>query len=217
MNKDQARTAALDRILCGRLPRRQEHALFAGRGDEAVCACCDEPITQTQVQYDVEPHVASGDFPFAVHLECYDAWAITSELIARAIASNHLTDTIIAAPAAGKRLFLIGYDYELLVNRATLLRAQGHVLSTALRNEAARAALGATPCRYDLFVLGPEAPQNVRSEMVEWLRRRYPHTCVLALNADEHSRLEGLKYNANHCLPDVWLPMVAAAALDCRA
>lgn len=206
----------MDRLLSGRLPRGREHLLFAGLGDGAICACCETAITPSQVQYDVEPrHGASA--PFALHLECYNAWTAAAELMAETLTSNHLPDVLTAVPHASAHLFLIAYDYPLLVRRATLLRSQGYQVSSALRNQAAIRALERNGNTFDLFVLGPAAPSSTRLEMVAWLRERYPHTRILALNADEHERLEGLKYNANDHIPAVWLPMAAAAAVDCRS
>jgi len=63
----------------------------------------------------------------------------------------------------------------------------------------------------DLFIVGHAAPEQTRTEMVDWLKARYPHVKILALNSANHRQLAGADYNAILNGPDEWLSMVTAA------
>jgi len=43
--------------------------------------------------------------------------------------------------------------------------------------------------------------------MVDWLKARYPHVKILALNSANHRQLAGADYNAILNGPDEWLSM----------
>ena len=59
------------RIISGRLPRWQKYNLVAGNGDGQSCACCDRPITGTEIQYDMQ---VSDGRALPMHLHCYEVW-----------------------------------------------------------------------------------------------------------------------------------------------
>lgn len=199
----------LERLLSGSLPSGTGHKIFGGKGDGIRCACCDELVTARQIQYDVEPNDAQS---LAMHLNCYNAWANAVVWIQRALAEAK--PTAIGADDSSKNVFLIAYSYELMVKRAAILRASGYGVTSVVGNEAAKVVLAASSREYDLFIISPAAPEQVRLHMAHWLSREYPRIRILALNPGDNEKLDTLKYNANDNLPDVWLPMVATAASD---
>jgi len=64
--------------------------------------------------------------------------------------------------------------------------------------------------RADLLIIGHAAPEQIRLDMVAWLRERYPRTSILALNPS-HEQLGTLRFNAVHYPPQAWLPLIEAA------
>jgi hypothetical protein len=77
-------------------------------------------------------------------------------------------------------------------------------------NEAAIATLSCLP-KYDVFIIGHGAPEQIRRDMVHWVRARYPTTKILALHSPEYQPLVGVDHNAMENDPDEWLPWVAEA------
>ncbi len=132
--------------------------------------------------------------------ECFAVCADTHELVAR----------ILPVTPDSKRLFQIAYDAHLLEIRAELLRRWGYRVNSAIGNEAAKALLRGHPS-YDLFLIGHTAPEHDRLQMVNWLRRHYAGTNILALNPPHIRQLGDLRYNAVFNAQDVWLPLVASA------
>ena len=62
----------------GALPFQEEQQkLYGGRGSGQRCDCCGCDIGIQDVLYEVEP---PDHLPLAMHLHCFDAWAIESEL-----------------------------------------------------------------------------------------------------------------------------------------
>jgi len=111
-----------------------------------------------------------------------------------------------------QQLFQVAYDEKLLFDRGRILRRSGYEVTSVLGNEAAKAVLVQWQ-QIDLFVIGHNAPEQVRLEMVYWLRAHYPGVRILALNPPGVERLEDLRYNATYnAPPDTWLPLVAAGA-----
>ena len=63
------------RILSGQLPPAGTHETFGRRGEGLLCACCDQPIERSQLEYDVEllsDHGPQATLP--MHVYCYHAW-----------------------------------------------------------------------------------------------------------------------------------------------
>jgi hypothetical protein len=75
---DELRDVIRARIRLGRLPNPQGHRLFGGKGDGALCACCDRFITSSEIQFDIESRRADGWVSHAMHLECFELWRIES-------------------------------------------------------------------------------------------------------------------------------------------
>lgn len=105
-----------------------------------------------------------------------------------------------------KRIFQIAYDEELGLRTAKLLRSRGYGVISVLSNEAARVLLSSIQ-KYDLFIVGHGAPDESRSEMVAWLKEKYPKVKTLALNP-AHQLLPNADYNALHDDPETWLEFV---------
>jgi len=61
----------------------------------------------------------------------------------------------------------------LIASRAELLKANGFAVVSVLGNWAAKLAL-AKPQDYDLFIVGHGMDLQVRKEMVDWLKEKYP-------------------------------------------
>jgi hypothetical protein len=97
-----------------------------------------------------------------------------------------------------------------MVSRAELLRADGFRVISVLGNEAAKAAL-ATPQDFSLFIMGHAAAPNVRREMAEWIKAKYPKTPILALNPPYQQQLAPADYNVVLNGPEEWLFVVEAS------
>ena len=128
------------------------------------------------------------------------------------IAADERTHQIVAqlnlppAKRKMKRLFQIAYDEQAGLHSAELLRNSGYGVISVLSNEAAKVLLSSIQ-KYDLFIIGHAAPEECRSEMVDWLRTRYPDVKILALNPP-HQPLPNADYNAPASDPEGWLSFV---------
>ena len=112
-------------------------------------------------------------------------------------------------------VFQVAYDERLLAERADLLKRRGYEVVSAMGNECAKAVLAAKlglPQRVDLFIIGHDAPEPTRTEMVLWLKTEYPNVPIVALNPPECRELPGADYNAAFNGPEAWFPIVEAAA-----
>jgi hypothetical protein len=58
----------------GRLPVILPKQIAAGYGSGRVCAACDEPITSTQVEYEVDDCPNGGRLRF--HMGCHVVWQL---------------------------------------------------------------------------------------------------------------------------------------------
>lgn len=67
------------RIRSGRLPSLQGHRLFGGKGDGALCACCDRFVTSSEIQFDIESPRAGDWVSHPMHLDCFERWRHESE------------------------------------------------------------------------------------------------------------------------------------------
>jgi hypothetical protein len=116
-----------------------------------------------------------------------------------------------AGQLRGKRVvFQIAYDEHRLLTRGELLRQNGYQVVSVIGNEAAKTVLSSTQ-HGDIFIVGHAAPEQTRKEMVDWLKAKYPHVKILALNSADHHQLAGADYNAILNDADEWLSMVTAA------
>ena len=72
LRDNELRLRILQRIEDGRLPVMLPRHIAAGYGAGNVCAACDQPVTATQVEYEVQ----AGDPLLRFHLGCYVLWQI---------------------------------------------------------------------------------------------------------------------------------------------
>ena len=107
---------------------------------------------------------------------------------------------------ATKRIFQIAYDEQLGLRRAELLRSRGYGVISVIGNDPARVLLTSIQ-HYDLFIVGHAAPEETRTEMIDWIRVKYPKVNILALNPP-HQQLLNADYNVTLNGPENWLPIV---------
>lgn len=110
------------------------------------------------------------------------------------------------APARLRRIFQIAYDMDLGLRRAEVLRSRGYGVISVVGNDAAKVLLS-SPQHYDLFIVGHSAPEEIRREIVAWLKAQYPNVKILALNPP-NQRLSGADHNILLDGPETWLPIV---------
>jgi hypothetical protein len=105
-----------------------------------------------------------------------------------------------------KRIFQISYDEQLGLRRAELLRSLGYGVISVIGNDPARVLLTSIQ-HYDLFIVGHAAPEETRTEMIDWIKVKYPRVKILAFN-DPHQQLLNADYNVTLNGPENWLPIV---------
>jgi len=73
---NQIRQLVQARIRAGQLPSADNYyEVFGRKGDGLHCACCDDPVTRQQIEYDVEFSSAMGVvMTLPMHTFCYRAW-----------------------------------------------------------------------------------------------------------------------------------------------
>lgn len=69
----ELRKLAADLMLTHRLPITISRTLLAGYGDGSACRLCDQPITETDIEYELtdETFTKHG---IRLHLWCHHAW-----------------------------------------------------------------------------------------------------------------------------------------------
>lgn len=130
----------------------------------------------------------------------------TNECFAADAKTRQLVMQLNVVPAKLRRIFAISYDEEMGVRRAELLKSRGYGVISVIGNEAAKVLLSSVQ-RYDLFIVGHAASEEVRREMVEWLKAQYPGVKILALNPPDQ-QLPTADFNVPHG-PENWLPIVS--------
>jgi hypothetical protein len=74
-NANEVRQLIQARIRAGQLPQARNYEIFGRKGDQLRCACCDDPITRDQIEYDVEFCAEMGAVTtLPMHKSCYRAW-----------------------------------------------------------------------------------------------------------------------------------------------
>jgi len=131
--------------------------------------------------------------------ECFVADARTKRVVAQVNVSP-------GKLRATKRIFQIAYDEQLGLRRAELLRSLGYGVISVIGNDPARVLLTSIQ-HYDLFIVGHAAPEETRTEMIDWIRAKYPKVKILALNPP-HQQLLNADYNVTLNGPENWLPIV---------
>jgi hypothetical protein len=84
-NSNQIRQLIQARIRAGKLPSAENfYEVFGRKGDRLHCACCDDPVTRQQIEYDVEFSSEMGVVTtLPMHTFCYRAWYEVSCAIPR--------------------------------------------------------------------------------------------------------------------------------------
>lgn len=137
--------------------------------------------------------------------ECFALYLPTKEVVAR---------VNVGSSRGGHPkpvVFQIAYDRKLSAARSEVLRRHGYEVISVVGNEAARLILSIPAGTFDLFIVGHDAPEETRKEMVMWLKAKFPATRILALNAPKTPELPGADYNLKLNGPDTLLPIVATA------
>lgn len=132
--------------------------------------------------------------------ECFAMDARTRQIVA-------LMNVPPATWRATKHIFQISYDEEAGRRRAELLKSHGYTVISVIGNEAAKILLSSIQ-PYDLFIVGPAAPEQTRGEMVDWLKALYPGVKILALNPPNQLVLSA-DYNIPYNGAENWLSIVS--------
>lgn len=140
------------------------------------------------------------------------AKATTNECVAIHLPTNE----IVARLNVGGRgrnekpiVFQIAYDDQIATARAEILRLQGYEVVSAIGNEAAKVVLS-FPQHCDLFIVGQPAYEGTRTEMVAWLKMRYPGVRILALDPPRVEFSGADDYDVKLRDPETWLPMLTS-------
>jgi CheY-like chemotaxis protein len=123
---------------------------------------------------------------------------------------TNLTGEEISIKSQPKRImFQIGYDEKELNVRAELFRRFGHEVISVPDNETAKRALTSTH-NVDVFIVGYQAPDRTRKEMVDWLKENFPKVKIVALVPSTNRQLPRADYNIMLNDWDEWLSLLAA-------
>ena len=138
--------------------------------------------------------------------------ATTNECLAIHLPTREIAARVNVHTASGKKpvVFQITYDHELGHARTEILKLHGYEVVSVIGNEAAKVVLGLRQ-ECDLFIIGHGAPEEIRREMVEWLKTNYPSVRILALNPPLTRDLMGADYNVKLNGPETLLPVIASA------
>ena len=125
---------------------------------------------------------------------------------------TNLTGRQISVKLQPKRImFQIGYDERELNARAELFRRCGHEVLSVPNNEAAKHALTLID-NVDVFVIGHQAPEQTRREIVDWLKENFPTVKIAALIPSANRQLSRADYNIVLNDSEEWLSLLAATA-----
>jgi len=139
--------------------------------------------------------------------ECFMINLQTREVIIRLnVGVSHKTKPVV---------FLISYDERLAPDRTEVLRKHGFEVVSVVGNDSAKGLLN-LPLHIDLFIVGHAASEEVRKEMVAWLKMKFPSVQILALNPPTILELDGADYNVKLDGPETWLPVVSGALREQR-
>jgi hypothetical protein len=70
----QLLSLAVEQMRAGKLPREPSASLFAGPGRNSRCALCEDAITPTDVEYELDSTKPGSPQPLHFHRACYFAW-----------------------------------------------------------------------------------------------------------------------------------------------
>ena len=74
--EQKVRSLVHGRLESGSLPPDTGQRVFGSRGDGARCACCDQGISDSEVQYELESSSEDGEpaGTVSMHMHCYQVW-----------------------------------------------------------------------------------------------------------------------------------------------
>jgi len=124
---------------------------------------------------------------------------------------TNLTAQEVSIKSPPKRImFQIGYDEKELNARAELFRRFGHEVISAADNKAAKHILTSLTSTHnvDVFVVGYQAPEQTRKEMVDWLKENFPKVKIVALVPSTNRQLPHADYNIVLNDWDEWLVLL---------
>lgn len=67
---------AVVRIKAGALPCFKSSKQYGGKGHEEPCGVCQQPISEKEIGYEVEPDEPAPEdkAPLYLHITCHNAW-----------------------------------------------------------------------------------------------------------------------------------------------
>lgn len=69
-----------ERIQSGRLPLMFPQEIYAGRGEGNLCPACDQPITSSEIEYEVD---AGSHGALRLHLGCHAIWQMECHTLSK--------------------------------------------------------------------------------------------------------------------------------------
>jgi CheY-like chemotaxis protein len=158
------------------------------------------PVWHSRAKGLLEARAALQQLSRKTQNECFVMHLPTKEIVARV---NVSTD--------GKPVIVqVTYDHPRALRRTPVFRQNGYDVLTLIGNEAAKTVLS-LPQRADVILLGHAAPDETRTEMVQWLRARYPSVPIIALNSPARPPLTGVDYEVKINGPETLLPVISTA------
>ena len=68
----------------GKLPIRRPDRIWGGRGEGMKCSVCDVPVTEAEIEFELEFFRAPEVARHHVHLDCFTAWERERDELPRA-------------------------------------------------------------------------------------------------------------------------------------
>jgi hypothetical protein len=149
-------------------------------------------------------HLKLDEIARSTKHECFAVDLSAKEIVARL--------NVPQPRSAGSKplVFQIGYDNNLANARTDLLRLYRYDVVSVIGNAAAKVVLS-MPQQCDLFLIGHEASEETRKQMVEWLKANYAGVQILALHSPASRKLSQADYNVKSNGPKRWLRWVRIA------
>jgi len=79
-DSEQLREQVRTRIASGALPQTVGARVYAGYGNNQTCDVCGQPISRSQILYEVEVRHDRARKQLHVHLACHAAWQLDLDL-----------------------------------------------------------------------------------------------------------------------------------------
>jgi hypothetical protein len=168
-------------------------------------------------RYDIFRAAADGGVLWLESAADFDAAKARVKILAASspaeyMIRNQRTGQRISIKPAKGVIFQIGYEPAQLDARSNVLRRLGYEVLSAPDNASAKLQL-LSPRHVDLFIIGHSAAEEVRKEIVDWLKANYPNVKILALQPSgaPPSPVQDADYNVIINGSDDWVSTVATA------